>query len=404
MGDHMPRTLALGRNQLSTRLAGASVPFARRAYRAIASLSCAFACAMAPALALAQEVGNTIVLGHSAPFSGVLAASNKEAVDGAKAYFELVNRRGGVHGRKIELVTMDDKQDVKTSLDNTRKLIDEKRAFALFMYRTSPVLEATLPVVEKERVPFLFPQVGPSFVYDPKLRQVFTLRATYQAEAKLAVEQAVRLGLKRIAILVADDAFGRDAIKGAEAAMTAANLQPVGVEKYDNKTGSVDKTIDEFAKLQPQAVLLIGNAKANAALVKGTKAKGLNAQFIALSNSSSQAFVDDMGEAGRGVGIMQVMPNPIRGSGVAADFMKMRESFPDVKASHAAFQGYLSARVFVDAAQRAGKALTRERLTSALENMNVDYGGYRIQYSPTNRNGSDFIELSIVGKGGKILL
>jgi branched-chain amino acid transport system substrate-binding protein len=354
--------------------------------------------------AKSQEPGDTIVLGHSAPFSGVLAASNQEAIDGAKAVFEGVNKRGGIHGRRIELVTMDDKQDVKVSLENTRKLIDQNRAFALFMYRTSPVLEATLPIVEKERVPFLFPQVGPSFLYDPKVRQVFTLRATYQAEAKMAVEQATRLGLKRIALLVADDAFGRDAIKGAEAAMTEAGLTPVAIEKFDNKTANVDAAIEKFAKIQPQAVILIGAAKASAALIKGTKLKGLSAQFIALSNSSSQSFVDELGEAGRGVGIMQVMPNPLRGSGVAADFMKLRESAPYVKASHAAFQGYLSARILVDALQRTGKSLTRERLVNTMQNMSVDYGGFKVEFSPGDRHGSDFIELSIIGKGGKILL
>lgn len=348
--------------------------------------------------------GDTIVLGHSAPFSGVLAASNKEAIDGAKAVFDAVNKRGGVHGRRIVLVTMDDKQDVKVSVENTRKLLDQNRAFALFMYRTSPVLEATIPIVEKERVPLLFPQVGPSFLYDAKLRQVFTLRATYQAEAKMAVEQATRLGLKRIAILVADDAFGRDAIKGAEAGMAAAGIAPVAVEKFDNKTADVNAAIDKFAKIQPQAIILISGAKPSAALVKGTKLKGLSAQFIALSNSSSQAFIDDLGEAGRGVGIMQVMPNPLRGSGVAADFMKLRESAPDVKPSHAAFQGYLSARILIDALQRTGKSLTRERLVSTLENMAVDYGGFKVEFSPADRHGSDFIELSIVGKGGKILL
>jgi branched-chain amino acid transport system substrate-binding protein len=356
------------------------------------------------ATASAQTVGDKIVLGHSAPFSGVLAASNQEAIDGAKAVFDAVNKRGGVHGRRIELVTMDDKQDVKVSLDNTRKLLDDNRAFALFMYRTSPVLEATLPIVEKERVPFLFPQVGPSFLYDPKLRQVFTLRATYQAEAKMAVEQATRLGLKRIAILVADDTFGRDAIKGAEAALASAGLSPVAIERFDNKTANVDAAIKNFAKIQPQAVILISGAKPSAALVKGTKLKGLNAQFIALSNSSSQSFIDELGEAGRGVGIMQVMPNPLRGSGVAADFMKLREAAPNVKPSHAAFQGYLSARIVIDALQRAGKSLTRERLVNTLESMAVDYGGFKVEFSPSDRHGSDFIELSIVGKNGKILL
>jgi branched-chain amino acid transport system substrate-binding protein len=347
---------------------------------------------------------NDIVIGNSSPLGGPVGPSNKEALNAAQAYFDQVNKRGGINGRKISFVVMDDKQDTKISVENTRQLIEKSNALGLFMYRTSPVLEAIIPIAQAARVPILFPQVGPSFAYDEKHKNIFTIRATYQAEARIAIEQATRLGLTRIAILQADDAFGKDAIKGAEAAMLAAKISPVAVEKFDNKTSEVAAAIDAFVKAQPQAVLVLASAKGASNLIKGAKLKGLTSQFITLSNTSSRAFVDELGEAGRGVGIMQVVPNPLRGNALAADFMKMLETVPNVKPSHAALQGYLSARILVEALQKSGKNISREKLVSALESISNDYGGFRIKFSPTDHHGSDFVELSIIGKDGKVML
>lgn len=345
-----------------------------------------------------------IVIGNSSPLSGPIGPSNKEAIAGAQAYFDQVNKRGGVNGRKISLVVMDDKQDTKISVENTRQLIEKNNALVLFMYRTSPVLEAVIPLAQAARVPVLFPQVGPAFAYDEKFKHVFTIRAPYQAEARIAIEQATRLGLNRIAILQADDAFGKDAIKGAEAAMTAAKIVPVAVEKFDNKTSDVTAAVNAFVKAKPQAVLLIASAKGASNLIKGARLAGLSTQFITLSNTSSRAFIEDLGEAGRGVGIMQIVPNPLRGSALAAEFMKMLEATPDIKPSHAALQGFVSAKVLVEAMQKSGKKLTREKLVSTLETMKFDYGGFRIKFSPASHHGSDFVELSIIGKDGKLML
>jgi branched-chain amino acid transport system substrate-binding protein len=345
-----------------------------------------------------------IVIGNSSPLGGPIGPSNKEALAAAQAYFDQINKRGGINGRKISFVVMDDKQDAKISVENTRQLIEKNNALALFMYRTTPVIEAVIPVAEAARVPLLFPQVGPSFAYDKKHRGVFTIRATYQAEARIAIEQATRLGLTRIAILQADDSFGKDAIKGAEAAMAAAKISPVAIEKFDNKTSEVTAAIDAFVKVNPQAVLVLASAKGASNLIKGARLKGLNTQFITLSNTSSRAFVEELGEAGRGVGIMQVVPNPLRGTSLAADFMKMLESVPGTKPSHVALQGYLSARILVEALQKSGKNISREKLVSSLESIDNDYGGFRIKFSPTDHHGSDFVELSIIGKDGKVLL
>jgi branched-chain amino acid transport system substrate-binding protein len=347
---------------------------------------------------------STITIGQSGPLTGVLAASYKEALSGAQVYFDIVNKRGGINGRKIVVESLDDKQDPRLAADNTRILIEEKKVLALFMYRTTPAIEAALPMAEKAGVPFLFPQVGSAAAYNSKIRYCFTIRAPYQAEAQQAIEQLVRLGATKIAIFAADDAFGRDGTKGAELGMQSAKIKPVTIEKFDNKSTDVTGSVTNLIKAKPQAVLIIANARATADLIKKSRLQDFNPTFITLSNTSSQVFIDDLGDAGRGVGIMQVFPSPTTGSGVSIEFAKALLDAPDIKASYATLQGYLSAKVLVEALRRAGKKPSRESLVRALEEVKMNFNDFRIHYAPNMHHGSNFLELSIVGKGGKIKL
>jgi branched-chain amino acid transport system substrate-binding protein len=345
-----------------------------------------------------------ITLGSSLPLTGPIAASAKEGIDGALAYFDQVNRQGGVYGRKIKLEVLDDKQDAKIAVTNTLMLIEEKGVLGLMLYRTTPAIEASLPHTEKFGVPFLFPQVGSAALYDPKHQWVFTIRAAYQLEAQRAVEQLVKLGIKQIAVLQSTDAFGKDAFQGVEKALSAANLRASAVVPFDNKTADVTEAVQKLSAMKPQAVVMIANSSACAGLVRGLREKGVASMFISLSNTSSASYLNELGDAGRGVGITQVVPNPLGDSGLSAEFMKLRESAPNISSSHSAFQGYLSARVLVDALKKAGKDVNRAKLKSTLEGFTANYYGYKIQFTPTDRHGSDFVELAVVGKRNKLKL
>jgi branched-chain amino acid transport system substrate-binding protein len=354
--------------------------------------------------AIAQGVtDDTILIGNSSPLTGPIAPSNKEALDGAKMYFDLINKQGGVNGRKIVFEVVDDAQDAKRGAENTRALIEEKRVLALLMYRTTPAIEAALPLAEKARVPFLFPQVGPAAVYDPKYRMSYSIRAPYSVEAELAVTQSVRLGTRRIAVVAADDGFGRDSLSGAEAGMAESKISSVATIRVDNKSFDPAKTVAALKAANPQAVLVFTNATLAANLIKAARQEKLPIQFITLSNNSSQSFVDSLGEAGRGTVITQVFPSPTV-SGAAIEFEKIVAATPGARQSYAALQGYLSARVLVEAIRKAGKNLSRESLMSALSATRLSFFDYSIDFSSTDRHGSDFVDLTIIDKHGRLRL
>src|SRR2546422_7134365 len=125
------------------------------------TLACGLVAALLGSNAMAQGVtATTITLGQSAPLSGSNQELGQDIRNGALAYFKKVNDAGGVNGRKIELVTLDDANDTKRSGENTRKLLEENSVLALFGYASATLSRPALPFVEKNKAPFLAPFTG----------------------------------------------------------------------------------------------------------------------------------------------------------------------------------------------------------------------------------------------------
>src|SRR4051794_34338368 len=143
---------------------------------------------------------STIVIGQSAPLSGANAELGNDIKNGALAYFKKVNDAGGVHGRKIELVSLDDANQVPQAEANTKKLVEEQGVFALFGYASATLSRPALPIVEKHRVPFLAPFTGadPMRVFN---KHVYNMRGSYADELEKIVDHFAPLGITRFAIV-----------------------------------------------------------------------------------------------------------------------------------------------------------------------------------------------------------
>ena len=239
----------------------------------------------------ATAAGEPIVVHHIGPFTGVLAASNTEAIEGARLALEAFNKRGGLAGRPVQLKTLDDGQDAKRSAALLDELLAEGKLLALMMPRTTPSLEAMMPAITARGVPVVGPQTGASFVNQPPKRELFTLRASYQKEAERAIRLQHSVGVRKFGLLLADDAFGRDTRIGIDAAMKDLQVEPVAVARLDNRKAEVAEPVKLLLAQQPQVVLLICSAKAAAEFIKGYRAAGANATFISLSNTSNSCLL-----------------------------------------------------------------------------------------------------------------
>jgi ABC-type branched-subunit amino acid transport system substrate-binding protein len=350
----------------------------------------------------------TITLGMSAPFSGPNGAYGQDMRQTISAYFEQVNKTGGVNGRKLELIALDDGYETERTVANTKALIKDKNVFALLAYYgSSPTTEAMNTVFGPARVPLVGTISGAATLREPvssnaNSRYMFNVRASYADEAEVIVNQMLALGLKNIAVLYQNDGFGKSGLEGVTGALKKNNLAPSAVGTVERNSLEVTAAVEAISKASPQAVVMVTLYKPTAAFVKAMKKAGQHPMLMTLSPVGAELLVQELGADARGIGVSQVVPYPWNNVvPVVREYQKLSEKGVF---SYYGTEGYIMARTMVEGLKRAGKDLTREKLVTALETMSgTDLGGYRINYGPTTRLGSRFVELTVIGQGGKIL-
>ena len=358
-----------------------------------------------PAQAETGVTQDRILLGQAAVFSGPAAQLGIQMRNGIKAYLDHVNAQGGVHGRKIELVTEDDRYETKVAPDASKKLIEEHRVFGLIGYVGTPTGVAHLPVVTQAKVPLVGMFTGAEVLRVPFNRYIFHVRASYYDETDKIVEQVVSIGGKKIAVFYQNDAYGQAGLKGVEIATQKRSMKITALGTVERNTIKVEDAVKQIHAARPDAVVMISAYTSIAEFVRQMKKAGSGATFYNVSFVGSKALSDALGKDGVGVAISQVVPFPWgRAVPVVKEYQQLSEKAGFTDYNFSAMEGFLSAKVAVEGLRRAGRNLTRESYIAALERMqDVDLGGFFVSYSPSNRAGSKFVDLTIIGRGGKFL-
>ena len=351
--------------------------------------------------ASAESTTAPLVLGQSVPLSGPSAQLGLEYRRGAKAWFDAVNRDGGIHGRRIELVSLDDQYEPEQTLANTRQLLKRSDLLALFGYVGTPTTKVVLPLIESAAVPLVAPMTGASLLRRADLRMVFNLRASYRREIAAMVNELVRDAQHRIAIVYQNDAFGQDGLEGALIALRQHGLKPVLTTTVARNSDQVGDALRELKQVNPNGVLIISAYVSSAALSTALRQSGNRAQIMNVSFVGTKALQRAMpvGES-NGIGVTQVVPFPWnRWIPVVADYQRCLQRH-DVEArfGFTSLEGYLAARMITEALERAGAAPTRASLANALESIQgVDFGGFRLDMSSDDHQASEFVELTFLG-------
>jgi len=342
-----------------------------------------------------------IKIGQTAGFTGTVAASVREATQGAKLYFDSVNAHGGINGENLQLVSLDDKFDPKLAVVNAKTLIDQG-VISLFLNRGTPHTQAIMPLLAENKVPLVGPSTGAMVLHTPVHPWLFNVRATYQREAERAVAHLSLIGIERIAIVQVDDSFGADAVAGAIKGMKSVDKQPVAHEKYDRSKPDFAPIMPKIVDANPQAVLFIGSGTAVVEGMKALRAAGSRAQLVTLSNNASAGFVKDLGDLAHGVVVSQVFPYERSiASPVVKEAMELAKA-ANLELTPTIIEGYVSAKVLVEGLRRASPQPTRDKLRRALESMtHYDVGGLELGYSATDHTGLDYADLAIIGNDGR---
>jgi len=343
-----------------------------------------------------------ILIGQTAGFSGPVAAGVQETTEGARLYLDSVNAKGGVHGQKIELISLDDKFEPPLAAENARKLIEERNVSAMFLTRGTPHTEAIIPLLDRHGVALVGPSTGAMVLHKPVRKNVFNVRATYQREAEKAVTHLASMGITRIAVVMADDSFGADGLAGTQRGLDQAKLTAVVQEKFDRSKPDFGAITPKIQQSQAQAVVMIASGVAVVDGYAAFRAAGSTAQIVTLSNNASSGFAKSLGPNGRGVIVTQVYPNER-----AVNYPLVREAQELAKplgkeVSPAMLEGFTAAKVLVEGLRRAGPRPARDKIHAALESIQkFDLGGLELSYGPADHTGLDFADLSIIGTDGK---
>jgi len=348
----------------------------------------------------------SILLGQSAAFSGPAAQLGIQMNIGTKAYLDHINARGGVYGRKIALKTRDDQYEANLCADTTTQLIEEDKVFALISYVGTPTTAAAMPIITKAKVPLVGPFTGAELLRTPVNRYIFNVRASYYDETEKIVDLLVSNGNKNIAVFYQDDNYGLAGLKGVEIAMAKRNLEISALGKVERNTIKVEDAVKSINAARPDGVVMISAYTSVAEFVRQMKKAGSVTQFYNVSFVGSKALADALKDEGYGITISQVVPFPWRSSGVRVvkEYQEIMTKAGSTDFNFSSLEGFIVGKVMVEGLKRAGKDLTREKLIAALEGMNnVDLGEFVISFSPTNHSGSKYVNMTMIGRGGKFL-
>jgi branched-chain amino acid transport system substrate-binding protein len=370
------------------------------------SLACVFVVLQSNVQAQTHGVyPDKVVLQHVGPLSNaVLAATNKEALDGADLYLKLVNDNGGVRGRRIVIERNDDEQDPKKTAAIAASIAEKKSGIAFVLSRTSPSIDAMIPIAESNGIALVGPQVGPSSVTEPPKRTVFSVRASYAQEVIRAIELQHLLGRRNFAVVAATDSFGTDVLKHMTEPISRLDVKLLATERIDNRAPDVTQAVANILKLKPEVILLVCGSKCGADFVRGYAKGGGIAQYVALSNSSNTAFVRELGDLKQGVVVMQVTPSPFAPKYPVARQYRAASETAKLPVTYSGFLGFLTAKLCVEAIKRSGKTPTSESFIAAMASFrSLDLGGISFTYGSSDRRGSTFVEATIIGKDGRFV-
>jgi branched-chain amino acid transport system substrate-binding protein len=370
-----------------------------------------FALGLGSALALPAVRARSadLVVGQVAPLSGVLASTGAQMVLGGKIYFEHVNARGGVHGRRIQHVVADDGYKVDETVRLTRELLQRSDVLSLFGFAGTANIGKLLAegVLEQGGAALVAPYTGGENLRTPFNPWIFHLRAGYADETEHMVQQVTTLGMRRIAVMYQEDGFGQAGLEGVRAALARRKLPLSVAAGYERNTDKVEEAVRRITASDAQAIIMISVNKPTAAFVKRYREAGGGAQLYNISVVDPAEIVKLAGlRNAHGLGISQVVPYPYtpRLLAVREYHDLLKRYAPDQQVNYTSFEEFLGAKVLVEGLRRAGPNPTRAKVIEALESMAAfDLGGVTVGYSPQNRVGSRYVEVTVIGSSGRLL-
>jgi len=375
--------------------------------RLIVALACSW---LLPAGAAPTEPGvypDKIVLGQTIGFESVWGGVYRNYTEGFEAHLRQVNADGGIHGRQIELLRLEDQYETAKAVANVRRFGEERSVFGLVCIGGTAITSAVAPLLEQYRLPTVGALTGADAARRHNPYLYFT-RAGYADEVGKMLEHLATIGLSRVAVVYQDSAFGKGNLEAAHRAAAERGVRVVAEIVHPIAGWDPKQMSRQLAEAAPQAVLLFSPPATVVDVMNTYRAivgAGLPQPWV-LSVTPPAKLLEGLGDRVRGVAMTQVVPHPaLATSQLASAFREMwKQQGREPNLSHEALEGYLTARVVVEALRRAGREPTREAYLRALDSLgDFKVADFHVRFSKGRHLGPTFVEATMLGREGQIV-
>jgi branched-chain amino acid transport system substrate-binding protein len=367
------------------------------------------AAGLLPATAGAADPGVTndkLILGSFLPLQSGLAAGATQMKEGTDAYFRYINDQGGVHGRKIEWIVENDSYNPQQTAAVVKKLVDRDGVFALVSTLGTVTNLAVLPFLAQRGVPIINPAGGHLLLNKPKDKNVFGILPLSSEIGESMTQFALtRLNAKSVAIFFQNDQFGKDQRDGAAEYLKSRGLQPAAEASYVPSDVDVSAQAAALRQANPDAVVLGVIPKHGALFMKEMQRLGWKANVVGHNTMADPVVLDLAGAdvlEGVNVNLMTAVDTMDKPAVQKANEI-LAKYYPNTKPGYYPYLGMAGAVIVVEAANRAGKELTRTGLIGALESLGRFETGLvpPLDWSATYHGGPHTFGYA-VWKGGKL--
>lgn len=369
-------------------------------------MAIAWLAAATPA-ARGNEVGvsdDTILFGQAAALEGPSAALGQRMRQGIVAAFNEINGKGGIHGRKLQLISRDDGYDPDRSVVQTTRLIEQDKVFGLIGAVGTPTAMATIPITSMRNIPFIGPLSGAEFLRDLELPNVVNIRASYGAEAEEWIRHLTEdRRFTRIGIFYQDDSFGRDGLAGVKRALAKRGLELAAEGTFERNTRAVAPAWRMIRRAEPEAVVMVGTYGPCAELIKLAHRSGARPTFVNISFVGANALAQELGAEGEGVIVSQVVPFPWdRSLKLVADYEAAQKAIdPTLAPDFVSLEGYLAGRLVAAALDQSGPNPTRAGLLRIIHDVGrFDISGSIVTIGSRTFDTPPKVFLTVIQKDG----
>jgi len=357
-----------------------------------------------PVRAAAQSSASPIILGQSSALTGPAKNLGLEMRAGLLAAFAHINDLGGIKGRPIHLISLDDGYEPDKAARNTLRLINDDDVFLLIGEVGTPTSKAVIPIIEQYKIPFFAPFSGAELLRTPFRRYVINVRASYYQEMeKLASYLVDNQKIERISCFYQNDSYGFDGLNGLELALARRGMKLVSKGTYERNTLAVMGSLSDIYQGDPQAVVLVGAYPACAEFIKLSKTKvDADLGFYNISFVGTESLRQALGGYGENVVVSQVVPNPENDSIPLIREYKdsMRRYQHDAPVTFTSLEGYIAGKLFAKIGRAVTGELTRESFITTMQQTGTfDLGGIVLQFGPSDHQGLDDTHLTTIYPG-----